>query len=214
MTLTLLQETHYLAGGFVTNLGITVVAMGVGSVLGLLLALCRTSVSKPVRWLAEGATSLCRNVPSLVLLFYIAFMIPKQIVIGETVLPMPLWIKASLALTIPVIGFASDQSVSYLRDHTTSLRAAAPYLINTWAQYVLIILMASSTATVLGADEIVGRANVLIAKRDDPTFLLATYAYVSLWFLVSGLLISEGAKIWARYLSRRSAFQDSPQREV
>ena len=46
--------------------------------------------------------------------------------------------------------------------------------------------MATATASVIGADEIVGRANRVIATDSRPAFLIATYLYVSGWFLASG----------------------------
>ena len=42
----------------------------------------------------------------------------------------------------------------------------------------------------IGADEIVGRANRVIATDHRPEFLIATYLYVSGWFLASGLLLT------------------------
>ena len=54
--------------------------------------------------------------------------------------------------------------------------------------------MASSTASVIGADEIVARANRVIATDQRAEFLIATYVYVSAWFLVAGLVaIGRGA---------------------
>ena len=99
-------------------------------------------------------------------------------------------LKATLALTMPVIGFASDQGLALLRQRRERIAGAEATYIVAWLQYFLIILMASATASVIGADEIVGRANRVIATDDRPAFLIATYVYVSAWFLVSGLLVS------------------------
>ena len=63
--------------------------------------------------------------------------------------------------------------------------------------------MATATASVIGADEIVGRANRVIATDHRPEFLIATYLYVSGWFLASGLLLT-GAVWHGRTVARRS----------
>ena len=54
----------------------------------------------------------------------------------------------------------------------------------------------------IGADEIVGRANRVIATDHRPEFLIATYLYVSGWFLASGLLLTGAISTLAR--ARRS----------
>ncbi|MCY4179730.1 MAG: hypothetical protein OXD48_05550, partial [Litoreibacter sp.] len=141
-----------------------------------------------------------RNVPSFVLLFYMAFMLPTEVEIGGTSHFVPLWIKATLALTFPVIGFASDQSLAYFEQSEMGIRGAGETFAVAWMQYFLIILMASATASVIGADEIVGRANTLVARSGDPSFLLVTYAYVSLWFMAAGLVLSGLLRllVWTR----------------
>ena len=123
-------------------------------------------------------------------------------------------VKATLALTMPVIGFASDQGLALRRQRRERIAGAEATYIVAWLQYFLIILMASATASVIGADEIVGRANRVIATDDRPAFLIATYVYVSAWFLVSGLLVSAagGALLRNRRGGRRHSRPASDQR--
>ena len=151
---------------------------------------------------AALVTGLCRNVPSFVLMFYVAFVLPVEIAWGDAVVPVPMWVKATLALTIPVIGFASDQSLAFRRQRDDGVAGAGAIFLTAWLQYFLIILMASATASVIGADEVVGRANRVIATDQRPGFLVATYLYVSAWFLVTGLALSGGAALLGR-LRRR-----------
>jgi len=139
---------------------------------------------------ARLTTDLCRNVPSFVLMFYMAFMLPSEITLNGTIYSLPLWLKATLALTFPVVGFASDQSLGYLLQRRAGLTGAREVFAVAWIQYFLIIIMASATASVIGADEIVGRANIVIASGSSPTFLLTTYIYVSSWFIATGLVVT------------------------
>ncbi|MEM7490269.1 MAG: hypothetical protein AAF390_14200 [Pseudomonadota bacterium] len=197
---TLWAETPYLAGGFQGNLLISALSMGLGTALGGVLGCLRMGFGGVVRGAASALTSLCRNVPSFVLLFYMAFMTPGEIVLSGETVQVPVWIKAVLALTFPVIGFASDQTLAYFTQYRARLDGAGETFVVAWVQYLLIIIMASATASVIGADEIVGRANTVIARSDDARFLLLTYGYVSVWFLGTGLVVSAvlRAGLWMR----------------
>jgi ABC-type amino acid transport system permease subunit len=183
--------TPFLAGGFAGNLLISALAMLFGTLLGAAAGWARTR--RAVRVPAALVTGLCRNVPSFVLMFYVAFVLPAEVAWAGGVIPVPTWIKAALALTIPVIGFASDQTLALRRQRDAAVAGAGATFLTSWLQYFLIVLMASATASVIGADEIVGRANRVIATDGRPEFLFATYLYVAGWFLVAGLIISRVA---------------------
>lgn len=200
---TLIDWTPFLALGFLRNLLISGLAMAAGTAIGVALGQLRYSRVRVASPVAGGVTSVCRNVPSFVLIFYVAFLLPVEVRWGESVLQIPVWIKATLALTIPVIGFASDQFRGFLRQRAAELGGAVAMFWTAWAQYFLIILMASSTASVIGADEIVGRANRIVAIDNDPALLLATYSYIAAWFLLAGLVISRVSARVARSVQAR-----------
>jgi polar amino acid transport system permease protein len=200
MLITLMEATPFLARGFAVNLLIATLSMAFGTAFGLVVAEMRSHALWWTRAPAELVTSLCRNVPSFVLLFYVAFMFPAEIESFGSVISIPLWIKATVALTIPVIGFVSDQALGFRDQRAAGDGDALATFFLAWMQYFLIIIMASATASVIGADEIVARANRLIAQDSRPSFLLATYLYVSMWFILAGLAISWGMN---RYMSRR-----------
>ena len=205
MIAALAEATPFLLGGFVTNLLIAALSMA-GTAIGLALAALRASGR---RWLgapADLATNLCRNVPSFVLLFYVAFMLPVEVEVSGRLLTVPLWIKATVALTIPVIGFASDQGLGYRRQRAAGDASAGSTFFVARMQYVLIIVMASATASVIGADEIVGRANRIIAQDPRPAFLMLTYLYVSLWFIAAGLVFSQGLGRFVAWRSRNTIY--------
>jgi polar amino acid transport system permease protein len=196
--------TPFLAGGFGYNLLISAVSMSAGTLIGAGLGWARGR-GPLLRAPAILATSLARNVPSFVLLFYVAFLLPVEVVRGDLVVTVPAWVKAAIALTIPVIGFASDQTLGYLRHRAAGVAGAGAGFGTAWIQYLLIILMASATASVIGADEIVGRANRVIAIDPRPEVLLAVYLYVSAWFLAAGLVIAGTARLAAMRRQPRRA---------
>ncbi|MEM7296089.1 MAG: hypothetical protein AAF330_05605 [Pseudomonadota bacterium] len=196
----LISQTPYFAEGFGGNLLMSVLAMSAGTLIGGILGCVRAGYGGLIALLAGFSTSICRNVPSFVLLFYMAFMIPNQITWSGEIVEVPVWFKATVALTFPVIGFASDQTVAFFGQYRDRVQRAGETFIVAWVQYLLIILMASAVASVIGADEIVGRANAYVARSNDPQFLLVTYGYVSIWFLGSGLLVTALMRglLWAR----------------
>jgi polar amino acid transport system permease protein len=209
---TLLGWTPFLAGGFVFNLLIAALSMLFGTILGGALGRARSVRSWMVRVSAASATGLCRNVPSFVLMFYVAFVLPVEIAWAGTIVAVPMWIKATLALTIPVTGFTSDQMLAFRRQSRAGVGSAGSTFMTAWLQYFLIVLMASATASVIGADEIVGRANRVIATDQRPEFLIATYVYVSAWFLLTGLFITAAAARLAR--ARRRAANGRTRRDL
>lgn len=192
------DRTPYLLGGYGYNLLIAALAMALGTVIGLGVALARRIRFLPVRLTGQGVTSLCRNIPSFVLMFYVAFVFPVEVSWGDSLVQVPMWIKATLALVIPTVGFASDQGLALLRQKRARVPDAGATFVTAWVQYYLIILMASATASVIGADEVVGRANRVIAVDNSPEFLLLTYSYVCLWFLVTGLVVTRLIKKYLR----------------
>lgn len=200
MIRTVLGHSGHLAGGFLLNLLISVLSMAVGTVIGATLGRLRHAGMRALDLPSRFATSICRNVPSFVLLFYMASMIPSELTIGDAIYPVPLWIKATLALVFPVIGFASDQSLGYFEQRDAGLDGAGETFTVAWVQYFLIIIMASATASIIGADEIVSRANTLIATQGDSDFMIGMYLFVSLWFIGIGLLLTSGIKRATRRL--------------
>lgn len=210
MLVQLWDRTPFLLGGYGYNLLIAALAMLAGTVIGLVVALARFTRFLPVRLAGQGVTSLCRNIPSFVLMFYVAFVFPVEIPWGVGFVQVPLWIKATLALIIPTVGFASDQGLAYLRQRQAGVADHGATFVTAWVQYYLIVLMASATASVIGADEVVGRANRVIAVDSSPEFLLLTYSYVCLWFLITGLAVARLVRYLAAYRGRSRQTDSEP----
>lgn len=192
----LLHWTPSFVEGFSLNLAISLVAMATGSAIGWLIACGRYSTHPTLAKASTMATGIFRNIPSFVFMFYIAFIIPIEFEWqGETV-RFPVWIKAAIALAIPVIGFTSDQCYRVFRERALNNPVVLPMFFVSWTQYFLIIIMASSTASAIGVHEIVGRANTAIAITRDPNLMLWIYLYVAAWFLFAAIIIN-GLLGWA-----------------
>ncbi len=200
----LLDWTPSFAAGFGVNIMISLVAMLLGTIIGWSLACGRASHRNSLAWSCHSATGIFRNIPSFVFMFYIAFIIPVEFDWQGEPVRFPTWIKASIALTVPVIGFASDQFLRLSRELKKDNTIALPMFFVSWTQYFLVIIMASSTASVIGVNEIVGRANTAIAITRDYNMMLWIYIYVALWFFLAAILINKLLQ-WASNKIKQSA---------
>lgn len=187
----LMVWTPYLAVGFSKNLLVSACSMILGSLFGWILAMMRHSKRKRLRGPGELGTSIFRNIPSFVFMFYLAFVMPVEFEWSGQVIKIPVILKAILALTVPVIGFSSDQILRYFRDRAEGAGYAILMFVVAWTQYFLVIAMASSTASVIGVDEIVSRANTVITALRQPEIMLWMYLYVAIWFLAFGILVTK-----------------------
>lgn len=190
VVLELVHWTPAFAQGFLLNVLISLVAMFAGTFIGWSIAQGRSISNRKISHCFGLFTALFRNIPSFVFMFYVAFIIPIEFEWQGDIVRFPAWLKASIALTVPVIGFTSDQFFRLSCEMKKNNAIALPMFLVSWTQYFLIIIMASSTASVIGVHEIVGRANTAIAVSRDTGFMLWIYLYVALWFLASSTVIN------------------------
>lgn len=197
--------TPYLLQGLVWNIVVSLVAMLVGTLLGGLLALARLDGGAFAARAAELATHVTRNVPTFVFLFYLAYLLPFELELAGRIVPFPAWVKASLALAVAVTGFVSDN----LRDALSAARRGEPAVawlfVPSWTIYFVIIIMASSTASVIGVPELVARANIVIGAVGDDSFMLWVYGYAMLVFFLVCMPLTMVMRRVATHLSARPA---------
>ncbi len=193
----LIEQTPFLAEGFLMNIYISIAAMVLGTFFGTIVAIPIARNWRMIRPLSGLSINLSRNVPSFVLMFYVAFFLPNEIVFYDQSFDISPEYKAAIALMFPVLGFAADEFKGLFR-HNGSFEK----YFNSWMQYFLIIVMASVTASVIGADEVLARANRLISTRSELTILIGTYVYIGLWFIVFGLGFTKFLQIIVNWITR------------
>jgi polar amino acid transport system permease protein len=156
--------TPFLLSGFGMNILISLVAMAIGTGAGWVLAILRVSNHPRLVIFSLVATEFSRSIPTIVFQFYLAFMLPAEILIPSTsiILVFPVWVKAALALAIAVVGFTSDNLTIAMEEWKKGNTNAAFLFIPSWTSYALIIVMASSTASIIGVGELLSRCNTVI----------------------------------------------------
>jgi polar amino acid transport system permease protein len=71
-----LDNFDLLLKGLALGLGIAVLALAIGSAIGLAVAFCRVEGTRPLRWLATGYVELVRNIPLLLIIYFVYFGLP------------------------------------------------------------------------------------------------------------------------------------------
>ena len=193
----------YLAEGFVWNIVVSLVAMAIGTFVGMVLALLRGGAGWGMKHGGGAVTTLARNAPTFVMLFYLAYIIPTEFELFGAVVTIPAWIKASLALGIAVAGYVSDNALVAIRHLSRHETAEALLFVPAWTSYFLIIVMASTTASVIGVPELVRRADTVIGAVDKVGLALWVYLWAMVWFLGFSILLTLIMNRLSRHIRRR-----------
>lgn len=191
--------TPFLAVGFLWNLGVTLLAVAIGTGIGAGLAQMRIGKRKTLARASDALSRFFRNVPTLALLFFAVFVLPKEFVVygAGLVVEIPLWFKAALGLSGSLIGFTSESL--FLAHHNLKRQdyGAAMLFIPTWGSSVMISFIASSTASLVGVSELISRSNSIIAATGTG-YLIPVYLYCALFFAL-------GCWLWMALVNRMKA---------
>ncbi len=182
----LAQWTPFLAGGFFWNIVISLAAMSIGTAFGAWLAWLRVAPRRRVARTCDAVAEIMRDTPTIVFQFYLAFILPTEITLPgiDTVIPFPTWIKAALALSVAVGAFVSDNLGPLFRCKSTHLRSRLLSFLPHWSTYFVVIVIASSGASVIGVDELVSRCNSVVNAVGRTQVMLWVYLYAMLWFFL------------------------------
>ena len=198
----LVRWTPFLAGGFAWNIAISLLAMALGTLIGTGLAFMREAPGAILVKPSLAITRVSRNMPAFVLLLYVAFLLPSEFQLFGLVVKVPVWIKASLALSIAVVAHVSDTLSVVIRDWRAGQRESALLFLPSWVTYLLFVVMTSSAASLIGVNEIVSRSSTVIAATGQSGMLLWIYLYAMLWFFLACyplIVAMERLKIHLRY---------------
>jgi polar amino acid transport system permease protein len=202
---TLLKWTPLIAHGFLINIALSVAAMAIGTVLGVLLGVSRISHAG---WLRTGSwltIQFFRNAPWLILLFYCMLLIPFEIHAGSLLLPLPDWFKAILALSLGVMANMAEivrgaiqsvpkaqweaaESLAFSRQRTIwriILPQCIQRMLPPWMNLYALLLVSTPLCSIVGVSEALTlTADALVAEsRQD--LLVPMYSYVLLWFFMA-----------------------------
>ena len=181
--------------GFLLNLIVSFLTMLIGTLAGVLLGLGQISPLRPLARVCWFATQLFRNSPWLVLLFIVMLTFPFEIQIGDTVIPVPDWIKAVIGLSLPIMANISEivrggiqsvptgqweaaESLAYTRQQTlwlVILPQCFKRMIPPWMNWYAILTMATPLISLLGVEEIVTLSRQAMEAEDNHPELLVPF---------------------------------------
>ena len=181
----LVTWTPFLLEGFGWNILIATSAALIGTSVGTLLAWLRLARSRRTAQASLTISAIFFKLPTLALMFYVAILLPHEVQIPwtDSVYPFPIWIKAALALSAAQVGFTSINLSTAIEYWRKGERGAALLFIPNWGSNLLITIIASSSASLVGVSELVSRCNKVINASDSTDLMIPIYLYASLFFL-------------------------------
>ncbi len=191
--------------GFVMNLLISFFTMLIGTATGVLLGLGQISLLSPVRKFSWFTTQLFRNSPWLVLLFIVMLTFPFEIELGDTIIPIPDWMKAVFGLSLPIMANISEvvrgavqsvptgqwesaESLAFSRSQTIwqiILPQCFKRMIPPWMNWYAILTMATPLVSLLGVEEIVTLSRQAMEAEDNHPELLIPFFGFALFLFFS-----------------------------
>jgi polar amino acid transport system permease protein len=197
------QEGHW--QGFSLNIIISFFAMALGTITGAALGLMQISLLAPVRSGSWLLTQFFRNSPWLVLLFTIMLLLPFEIRIGDTIIPIPDWVKAVIGFSLPVMANISEvvrgavislpsgqwesaESLAFTRFQTMwmiILPQCVKRMIPPWMNWYAILAMATPLCSIMGVEESVTfTQQAMAAEGGRPELLTPFYIFLLVIFFV------------------------------
>jgi polar amino acid transport system permease protein len=181
--------------GFALNLLVSFFTMLVGTIAGVLLGLGQISPLRPLARTSWFITQLFRNSPWLVLLFIVMLALPFEIQIGDTIYPIPDWLKAVFGLSLPIMANISEivrgaivsvptgqweasESLAYSRHQTlwlVILPQCFKRMIPPWMNWYAILTMATPLISLLGVEDIVNLSRQAMEAEDNHPELLVPF---------------------------------------
>ncbi len=191
-----------LTKAFLLNLLIGMLAMTIGTVLGVVLGSLQLVRTPIVSFAAKLTTQIMRNSPWLVSLFYVMYLVPFEVDIAGVAVSMPDWVKATLGLSIPAVGNMSEIVKGGIRSiprtqweaasalgYTTRqtlvvvvLPQALKSMLPPWMNLYSIITLSTVLANIVGVPELITTARQMLVSMADPSLLLPVYGAVMAMF--------------------------------
>lgn len=187
-----------LGRGLLTTIQLTVVTIGLGTPIGVLVGVALTSRSPLARWPILACVDVLRSLPILILILWVYYVIPQ--LVGRP--RMSSFTLASIALVANLAAFVADVVRASIRGFPTGLREAAlasglsnrkamlhvvlpgvvRELLPTMSLLYIDMLKLTSLASVIAVTELLHTADLIRAQtfRALEVFTVVAVAYLLL----------------------------------
>lgn len=198
-------------GGFILNIAVSFIAMALGTFLGLWLGIGQVSKNAHIRRVSWGITQLFRNSPWLVLLFMIMLLVPFSVTIAGVQINIPGWVKATIALSLPIMANVSEilrgaiasiptgqwesaESLAFSRTQTLwqiILPQCVKRMIPPWMNWYCILTMSTPLVSILGINDGMTLTQDALAAEGRSEFLIPMYLWLMSWFFIYSYPIAQ-----------------------
>lgn len=205
--------------GFLFNLLVSFLAMGLGTLAGVPLGLAQLSVHASVRRAAWAVTQFFRNAPWLVLLFYCMFLLPFEVTVLGVTIPLPGWAKSVVGLALPVMAnvaevvrggvqsipsgqWESAEALAFTRRQTlwmVILPQCLKRMTPPWMNLYAILTMATTLISVVGIQDGMTLTRGALVAEGRTELFIPMYLLLLSWFFLYCYPIAR----WTQRLERR-----------
>lgn len=205
--------------GFALDVGVSVAAMTLGTILGAFLGLCQVSQVALLRISANWITLFFRNAPWLVMLFLCVLMLPYHVQLFDWTIPFPPWAKGIIGLMLPVMGYISElvrggiqsipsgqweaaEALAFSRSktlHMIILPQAIKRMLPPWMNAYAILMMSTPLISIVGVEDSVFVARAVLSAESNTALLMPVYGLLLILFFAYCYPIAR----WTRKLEKR-----------
>jgi polar amino acid transport system permease protein len=210
----LLQWSPALVAGFGQNILISLLAIGSGSVAGLLVGAMVLSPLRLLRWPARLWVQVFRNAPWLVLIYFTTYVFPFEIRIGSAYVTLGLALPASANVaeifrgaiaSIPSTQWEAARSLAFSRGQifrSIILPQCFKRMLPPWMNLYAVITMGTALASLVGVHDAIDTAQIASNTVSLTGFTVVIYLSLLVLFFAYCYPISR----LTQYLERRYAF--------
>lgn len=211
-----------LAVGFGQNILISLLAIAIGSVLGLLIGALGVSPLWITRLPARIWVQVFRNAPWLVLIYFTTYVFPFELHIGTSWIAFPDWVKVTIGLALPAsanvaeifrgaIGsipstqWEASRSLAFTRGQifrSIILPQCFKRMLPPWMNLYAVITMGTALASLVGVHDLIDTAQIASNTVNRTGFTVLIYFSVLALFFFYCYPISR----LTQHLERRYAF--------
>ncbi|MGW7771600.1 amino acid ABC transporter permease [Pseudomonas machongensis] len=219
---TLWQWSPTLGAGLLQNIQISVGAIALGTLLGLLVGILLLSPLRPLRGVARLWVQVFRNAPWLVLIYFTSYVFPFDVQIAGTWVAFPDWLKVTMGLalpasanvaeifrgavaSIPATQWEAARSLAFSRGQIFSsiiLPQCLRRMLPPWMNLYAVVTMGTALASLVGVHDLIDSAQIAANTVNRSGFTVLVYFSVLALFFVYCYPI---ARLTQR-LERRYAF--------
>lgn len=219
---TLWHWSPTLGAGLLQNIQISVGAIGLGTLLGLLVGTLLLSPLAPLRVVARLWVQVFRNAPWLVLIYFTSYVFPFDVQVAGTWVAFPDWLKVTVGLALPASANVAEifrgavasipgtqweaaRSLAFSRGQifrSIILPQCLRRMLPPWMNLYAVVTMGSALASLVGVHDLIDSAQVAANTVNRSGFTVLVYFSVLALFFAYCYPI---ARLTQR-LERRYAF--------